>query len=678
MPNKQKMNIPTYLHHSNLLYVCIVNLEGKYIYVNEKFQTSYSYLMDKFIGESATKTIWHEDIAKMAEVVETCVANPQGTFVTYLRKPASNKHQTTNLTKWEFSTYFDEGKVLKGILCIGQEETFTEKQVDVLRQFPDSFFIIDSQGLIADYHLNSKRQGSLSQVGLENTSYQALFPDAISKDVHFNFSETLANNQVGLLEYKNREGGYNLLIFNEISYNAKPHVLIIERDISAEKANIQLLKEQVTKTKAIWESMTDLFHFVNSNWEIEYANSAWEKFFNVKTEDYQGKNVWEVFPEAVGTVFYDSYLEAAKENKAVSVEGYYGPRNQWYSTTIYPFEDGLSIYTKDITETKLLQEKENELESKLKSVWDKLIDGYVYLDLELQVEYSNPAWNKLFGFSFESIKGKKIDEIFAEGFDFEILEKIKKAEKTKEVQKHLSYFSKQKLWVNLAIFPTDQGYDIYMQDVSHQEMMRNAMFDLSFMTSHELRHEYAKLHSIINLLSSTEEGDSYLIKEANKSLIQINSLISVMNDKLTFNREISRKSVDNEFVEFDEIIFIDDDYVINFINTRVVGLMFKNIKVQTFTSGKSALEYLKVNDKNGKKLIFIDLNMPGFNGWEFLESYQKFEVTSSVYILTSSINPADIERSMKYKQVLKFLTKPLSNEMLENERIIPLISNLSR
>lgn len=666
------MNIPSFLIRSKLFYVCVVNLEGKYTYVNEKFESSYSYVMDKFIGELATSTIWHEDIPKMAKVVDSCLANPHAAFITYIRKPASNNLEITNLTKWEFSCYFDEDNVVQGILCIGQEETFTEKQVDVLRQFPDSFFIINNQGLVADYHLNNKRQSSTSQFGLENTHYTSLFPDSISNDIHFNFFETLNNNQVGFLEYKKSERHYNLLIFNMISYDAKPHVLIIERDITAEKVNLQLLNDQVTKTKAIWESMTDLFHFVNSNWEIEYANSAWEKFFDLKPKDYLGKSIWQVFPDAVGTVFYDAYIASAKENRAVTIEANYLPRNEWFYSSIYPSEEGLAIYTKDITETKVLQMKEDELESKLKSVWDKLIDGYVYLDLELRLVYSNPAWNKLFRFSIEEIKGKKINEIFAADFDSKIFKKIIRARKSKEVQKHLSYFKEQKLWINLAIFPTQEGYEIYMQDVSHQEMMRHAMSDLSFMTSHELRHEYAKLHSIINLLTSTSVEDNYLIKEANKSLIQINSLISVMNDKLTFNREISRKSLYNEFIEFDEIIFIDDDYVINFINTRVVGLMFKNVKVQTFVSGKSALEHLKANDKNGKKLIFIDLNMPAFDGWDFLEQYQNFEVTSSVYILTSSINQADIERSMKYKQVLKFLTKPLSSEMLENEKIKPL------
>jgi response regulator of citrate/malate metabolism len=144
-----------------------------------------------------------------------------------------------------------------------------------------------------------------------------------------------------------------------------------------------------------------------------------------------------------------------------------------------------------------------------------------------------------------------------------------------------------------------------------------------------------------------------------------------MNDKLTFNRDNSIRGNGNDYNEFDEVILIDDDHVINFINARVVRLLFKEAKVKSFIQGEKALDYLKQNDTSGNKLIFIDLNMPGFDGWDFLEAYSKFMVRSPVYVLTSSINPKDIERSLNYNEVVKFLTKPLSEEMLEAERIKP-------
>jgi CheY-like chemotaxis protein len=100
--------------------------------------------------------------------------------------------------------------------------------------------------------------------------------------------------------------------------------------------------------------------------------------------------------------------------------------------------------------------------------------------------------------------------------------------------------------------------------------------------------------------------------------------------------------------------------------------LFDSVKVKSFSQAEKALDYLRESDKEGRKLIFIDLNMPGFDGWDFLESYQKLQVKSRIYILTSSINPRDIERSMDYKEVVKFLTKPLSVELLEYERIRPL------
>jgi PAS domain S-box-containing protein len=322
----------------------------------------------------------------------------------------------------------------------------------------------------------------------------------------------------------------------------------------------------------------------------------------------------------------------------------------------------------------LLESKEQLLETRLKDVWEKLIDGYVSIDKESKIIYANQAFISLFNLRESEVSGRSLEELIPElsekSQDFNIA--LQQTIDTGEVQKRICFFRDKDVWINAAFFPTDEGIDVYMQDISSAERLRNAMNDLSFMTSHELRHEYAKLHSVINLMSVAGEDEKYLLKEAHKSLIQINSLISVMNDKLTFNRDNSIRAGDKDVIEFDEVVLIDDDHVINFINARVIRLLFDSVKVKSFSQAEKALDYLRESDKEGRKLIFIDLNMPGFDGWDFLESYQKLQVKSRIYILTSSINPRDIERSMDYKEVVKFLTKPLSVELLEYERIRPL------
>ena len=115
-----------------------------------------------------------------------------------------------------------------------------------------------------------------------------------------------------------------------------------------------------------------------------------------------------------------------------------------------------------------------------------------------------------------------------------------------------------------------------------------------------------------------------------------------------------------------EILLIDDDPVINFIHKKIIESKFPEIPVEILVNGYNALEYIR---KNTKKLflIFLDINMPVMNGWEFLDAISKDsnEYNLTICILTSSIDQADLRKAQENERILSYITKPLTKEVLE-------------
>ena len=112
-----------------------------------------------------------------------------------------------------------------------------------------------------------------------------------------------------------------------------------------------------------------------------------------------------------------------------------------------------------------------------------------------------------------------------------------------------------------------------------------------------------------------------------------------------------------------QILLIDDDPVVNFIHSRVIQKKFPGIALLVFENGRKGLTHI-LSNPDYAYLIFLDLNMPVMNGWEFLEaiSLEASEVDLQVHIVTSSVNPEDRQAAKKFNMVYSFLIKPLKSD----------------
>lgn len=123
--------------------------------------------------------------------------------------------------------------------------------------------------------------------------------------------------------------------------------------------------------------------------------------------------------------------------------------------------------------------------------------------------------------------------------------------------------------------------------------------------------------------------------------------------------------------KIDIACIIDDDPIFVFGTTKIMKLANFCNSFMVFQNGEEAINNLRpiieANDTSLPDVILLDLNMPVMDGWEFLDEFVKIpcEKEITIYIVTSSIDPQDMEKAKDYDKISNYLVKPITADKLQ-------------
>lgn len=117
------------------------------------------------------------------------------------------------------------------------------------------------------------------------------------------------------------------------------------------------------------------------------------------------------------------------------------------------------------------------------------------------------------------------------------------------------------------------------------------------------------------------------------------------------------------------VLIVDDDRVYRFAAVKIIAATEMAGSIIECNDGQEALNFIKrhMDDPtNLPDIIFLDINMPVMNGWDFLTAFStiasKLSKTIHVYVVTSSIDKTDVERAKEFSLITDYIVKPVTKE----------------
>ena len=176
----------------------------------------------------------------------------------------------------------------------------------------------------------------------------------------------------GLLTGIRKNGEYFPVLYSSvrlINENGEEIASIEATDISEQRKQeqqlIQLLEEtknmhqQQEDSRALIENVlnniSDGFFIVDRAWSILFWNKSADNLLKRNEKELIGKNLWEEFPDFAGLREHVDYTTLLKHNKSIRFREYFPTYNIWADVSVYPMENNLSVYFKDVTEVKKLR-----------------------------------------------------------------------------------------------------------------------------------------------------------------------------------------------------------------------------------------------------------------------------------------------------------------------------------
>lgn len=247
-------------------------------------------------------------------------------------------------------------------------------QHPLFNDYPDGIFTLDRQGNFLSVNNVMHELAECTKEVLLKLSFIPFIAEEDFEIALNYFQQTIKGDIINFdIRVKTWLGKARILNITNIPIIIHKEVIGvygIAKDITHAKEAEKQLEVYHKRVTNILESITDGFFAVDRQWTVTYWNNEAERMLLKSREDIMGQNLWDTYPEAIPLKFYTEYHKALKHNVSVHFEEYLASLDIWFEVSAFPSEDGLSVYFRDISHRKTVENELNLEKEKYRNLFN--------------------------------------------------------------------------------------------------------------------------------------------------------------------------------------------------------------------------------------------------------------------------------------------------------------------
>jgi PAS domain S-box-containing protein len=229
------------------------------------------------------------------------------------------------------------------------------------------------------------------------------------------------------------------------------------------------------KVREVLESVTDAFSALDREWRFTYVNAQVARNVGKTREELVGRSIWELFPEEVGGEGYAKLQRAMEAREPVQYEYYVAALGRWFDNHVYPTEEGVALYSSDITQRKRAEEELRRANARVSEILESITDVFVAFDREWRYTYVNEHAATFLRVGRGELIGRSLWEVMPELWDSGQGRLLRRAMERREPVEYERYIRRLGRWVETHAYPTREGMSFYARDVTGRKRAERAI-----------------------------------------------------------------------------------------------------------------------------------------------------------------------------------------------------------